>query len=507
VTTPDLSLLGAALLGERDGVPLIGSLVHGRGVGAETATAPRVSPATGAPLFVGGDATDAPVGSAVAAARSAFQGAWGRTTGRDRATVLARAARLIEERAEELAWLLLAETGKPIREARGEVASTVNAFEYFSGLARDINGRTLRDVGEDVFAFTLREPAGVAGLIVPFNFPLGILGQKLPPALAAGCTVVMKPSPLTPLTALAVANLLYTAGLEPGALSVVVAEGAAGASLVSHPDTDVISFTGSTTTGRHIAAGAGSNRLKRVALEAGGKTPVIVTRNADLDEAVEGLLFASFFNQGQVCVAGSRILADAAIADELTRRLGERAARIRLGDPGDEATEMGPLISRQHFDGVLASVGTATAEGATLVAGGVAAQVAGTTAAPYLAPTVLTTESDTNHAVREEFFGPVTTVQRYADLGEVIRRANEQQFGLAASVWTRDVEEALDLTFALNTGTVWVNGSTDAYPEVPLGGRRDSGYGAEFGREGMEFFTENKTVQIRRGTRPAWYGR
>jgi len=500
-------LLGPAVTGDRDGAPVIGSVIAGSGVGADSEMAPRVSPATGSILFHGGDATDAPVEAAVAAARRAFDtGPWGRSTGRDRARVLAAAARLIEERAEDLAWLLLSETGKPIREARGEVAATVNAFEYFSGLARDINGRTQRDIGRDVFAFTLREPAGVAGLIVPFNFPLGILGQKLPPALAAGCSVVVKPSPLTPLTALAVAGILYEAGLEPDALSVVIAGGAAGASLVSHAHTDVISFTGSTTTGRHIAAGAGSNRLKRVALEAGGKTPVIVTNNADLDLAVEGLLFASFFNQGQVCVAGSRILADASIAEELTARLGACAAQIRLGDPGLGDTEMGPLVSQQHFEGVLAAVDRATGEGATLVTGGAQVDVDGTSATPYLAPTVLFTDSDSNHSVREELFGPVTTVQPYADLAEVATRANAQQFGLAASVWTSDIDEALDLTFGLNSGTVWVNGSTDAFPEVPLGGRRDSGYGAEFGREGMEFFTENKTVQIRRGTRDAWYG-
>jgi betaine-aldehyde dehydrogenase len=501
------SLLGPAILSTRDGVPVIGSLISGVGVGAEQEMSARIGPASGSTLFAGGDATDAPVDSAVAAARRSFDsGAWGRSTGRDRARVLATAARLIEERGEELAQLLLTETGKPIREARGEVAATVNAFEYFSGLARDINGRTLRDVGPDVFAFTLREPAGVAGLIVPWNFPLGILGQKLPPALAAGCSVVIKPSPLTPLTALAVAQILLEAGLESDALSVLVADGAAGATLVSHAHTDVISFTGSTTTGRHIAAGAGTNRLKRVALEAGGKTPVVVTRNADLDVTVEGLLFSSFFNQGQVCVAGSRILADATIADELTHRLADRAQQIKLGDPSDFATEMGPLVSRQHFDGVRASVETATSEGATLVTGGTQAQVDGTTAAPYFTPTVLYTESDHNYSVREELFGPITTVQPYADLADVAGRANAQQFGLAASVWTRDIDEALEMTFALNTGTVWVNGSTDAFPEVPLGGRRDSGYGAEFGREGMEFFTENKTVQIRRGTRDAWYG-
>ncbi len=508
-TSPvDLTVLGPAFLGERDGVPRVASLVAGQAMPADDELPARISPADGRALFSGIDTGDAHVDPAVAAARAAVRGgAWGRTTGRDRAKVLSRAAMKIEERSEALARLLVAENGKPIREARGEVAATVNAFEYFAGLARDVTGRTQRDIAPDVFAFTLREPVGVAGLIVPFNFPLGILGQKLPPALAAGCSVVLKPSPLTPLTALAVAAVLYESGLEPGALSVILGEGATGASLVRHRHTDVISFTGSTTTGRHIAAGAGEVRLKRVAIEAGGKTPVIVTRNADLDDAVAGILFSSYFNQGQVCVAGSRILADEAIANELAERLAAGARSIRLGDPYQDATEMGPLISEQHFAAIQSGVSRAVGEGARLVAGGSAAAVDAGTAGPYLAPTLLMAESDNNHAIQEEFFGPVTTVQSFGDLPSVVERANDQRFGLAASIWTRDVDEALELTLGLDLGTVWVNGSTDAYPELPLGGRRDSGFGAEFGREGMELFTDLKTVQMFRGSRPAWYAR
>jgi len=507
-TVADVSdLLGSAVVATRDGIPVLGSLIAGHGIPPEQEMEPRISPATGTTLFYGGSATDADVDDAVAVARRAFdEGPWGRATGRERAKVLSRAASLLEERAEKFANLLVLEAGKPIREARGEVAATVNAFEYFAGLARDINGRTTRDISKDLLALTLREPAGVAGLIIPWNFPLAILGQKLPPALAAGCSVVAKPSELTPLSTIAASVLLYEAGLPPGALNVVVAGGAAGASLVQHVGTDVISFTGSTTTGRRIAASAGSLRLKRVAMEAGGKTPVIVTANADLDQAVEGLLFASFFNQGQVCVAGSRILAHRSIADELSSRVADGARSIRLGDPYDPATEMGPLVSRNHYDGVLAGIGQAVDQGAHLIAGGEGAAVAGTRAAPFLAPTVLWSDQDTNHGVREELFGPVTVVQPFDSLDEVVHRANDSAFGLAASVWSRDLDEALTLTTALRTGTVWINGSTDAFPEIPLGGRRDSGYNAEFGREGMEFFTDLKTVQIRRSVAAAWYG-
>ncbi|HEX5567705.1 MAG TPA: aldehyde dehydrogenase family protein, partial [Streptomyces sp.] len=448
------------------------------------------------------------VDSAVRTARSSFDsGPWGRTTGRDRARVLYRAAGLLESRAADFAELLVLETGKPIREAEGEVQAAVSAFEFFAGLARDIGGRTLRDVDAGLLALTLREPAGVAGLIVPWNFPLGILAQKLPPALAAGCSAVVKPSPLTPLSTLATAALLLEAGLDADALSVVVGDGLAGAALVEHEDVDVISFTGSTATGRRIAAAAGARRLKRVALEAGGKTPVIVTAGADLDSAVEGLLFASYFNQGQVCVAGSRILADAAIAGDLAERLGTRAERIVLGDPFAPETEMGPLISRQHHDTVSTAVRTAVDEGARLVAGDGRTRVEGTAAQPFLPPTVLWSDSDDNISVREELFGPVTVVQPYDTLSEAVARANRSRYGLAASVWTRDIEEALTLVTGLRSGTVWVNGSTDAFPEIPLGGRRDSGYGSEFGREGMEFFTDVKTVQLRGGHARTWYGR
>jgi betaine-aldehyde dehydrogenase len=411
----------------------------------------------------------------------------------------------MQNRASLLAHLLVLENGKPLREAHGEVAAAINAFEFFAGLARDINGRTVRDISVDVFAMTIREPAGVAGIIVPWNFPLAILAQKLPAALAAGCAAVIKPSPLTPLSSIATAQILLEAGLEPSAIAVLLGEGPSGAQLVRHPDTDVISFTGSTPTARQIAASAGQVRLKRLALEAGGKTPVIVMGDADLESAVDGILFSSFFNQGQVCVAGSRILVDQTVAEEFAERLAQKSKSIRLGDPFDPGTEMGPLISQQHFAGVIAAIESARDGGASTLVGGAGTEVTETNATPFLVPTVMWCTIDNNPAVQEEIFGPVTVVQPFKDLEAVIARANNSRFGLAASVWTKNISDAMELSLRLRTGTVWINGSTDAFPEIPLGGRRDSGFGAEFGREGLEFFTDLKTVQIRRGSTAPWY--
>ncbi len=487
-------------------VPVIGSIVGGAAVAGDDTEYRRVSPAVGADCFVAQPLSAEQLETAVTTARTEFdRGGWGRATGRERGSVLVQTARLLGQNADAFAQLIVLETGKPLREARGEVAAAINAFEYFGGLARDLGGRTVRDLDLGVFALTLREPAGVAGLIVPWNFPLAILAQKAPPALAAGCAVIIKPSPWTPLSALAIAGLLLEAGAPAGSVTVAIGGAEIGSMLVSHPAVDVLSFTGSTATARTISAQAGQYRLKRVALEAGGKTPVIVTADADLATAIDGILFSSFFNQGEVCVAGSRVLVDARVSKEFTAAYVARAEAIQLGDPYDEATEMGPLVAAQHFERVTSMLQKATDAGAEVLTGGAEARPHHTLARPFLQPTVVSTADDQNFAVQEEIFGPVSVVQPFDSFEQAIARANASRYGLAASVWTSNVNTAIEAMLSLRVGTVWVNGSTTAFPEVPLGGRMDSGHDPEFGREGMEFFTNLKTVQFTRGRSVAWY--
>jgi acyl-CoA reductase-like NAD-dependent aldehyde dehydrogenase/DNA-binding LacI/PurR family transcriptional regulator len=480
-----------ALLRRRPGV-------EGRG-----AAGSRTSPATGETLFTAAEADAAQVDDAVDAARAATDGAWGTATGRDRGAVLRRAAELLAARREAFARVLVAEVGKPVREARGEVDGAVNHLEYCAGLARGISGRTVRDVQRGLLAFTLREPAGVAGLIVPWNFPLAILCQKLPYALAAGCTAVVKPSPFSPVTALALAHLLTEAGAPTGAVNVVLGEGDAGARLVSHVGVDVVSFTGSTAVGRAIAAGAGAQRLKRVAIEAGGKTPVIVLADAPLEQTVEGVLFASFFNQGEVCVSGSRLLVDETIAEPFVERLAARSGALRVGDPFDEATEMGPLISAGHADRLERLVAGAVDAGGRVAAGG--GRLDAGPGGPYFGATVMDGVGPGNPLLVEEQFGPVTSVETFAGLPEATGRSNASPFGLGACVWTSRIDTALEAAQRLRVGTVWINGSTDSFPELPLGGRGDSGFGTELGPEGLEFFTDVKTVQVGMAPRAPWY--
>jgi len=479
------------------------SLIGGKPVSGKSELESRISPATGSKIFSWQGVSSSEVDEAVSIARHCLISSdWAKSTGRDRSRILRRASQIMETRCESIAQVITLETGKPIRESRGEVAAMVNLLDYFAGLARDINGRTMRDIDPGLFSMTLREPVGVVAIIVPWNFPLAILGQKLPAALAAGCSVVIKPSPLTPISSLLTAEILIEAGLNPQVISVLLGDAALGGELVSHIDVDAITFTGSTETARRIAAVASSKRLKRLALEAGGKTPMVVSTNADIDKAVRGIIFAAYFNQGEVCVAGSRILVHKSVVEKFTKKFITAVNKIVLGDPFNENTQLGSVISIPHLESLLASVKNSVEQGAILISGGNDKSAITPGKLPIFEPTVLFTESDSNPASSEEFFGPITTIQPYSSDAELVSRLNSSRYGLGAAIWSENMTEAFNLTLAINTGTVWINSSVESFPEMPLGGRRDSGFSPEVGREGMEFFTSLKTVHLRLANSP-----
>jgi acyl-CoA reductase-like NAD-dependent aldehyde dehydrogenase len=461
----------------------------------------RYAPATGAlaaRIAAGGAAE---VDAAVAAARAAFErGEWPRSAGFHRAAVLHRLAELVEANAGSLARLDAEEAGKPVRLAEGDLAGAVMLIRYAAGLAIQMHGSTYTNHDPDFTGLVLREPAGVAGLITPWNFPALILCQKLPFALAAGCTVVVKPSELTSGSTLEIARLALEAGLPDGVLNVVTGDGRAGQALAEHHGVDVLSFTGSTRTGRRVVAASAGN-LKRLSLELGGKAAAIVLADADLDAAAAGVTFGGFFNNGQCCVAQARLLVQESIADDFVAELRSRTRRLRVGQPLDRITDVGPLIHAGHLESVLGHIGTGREQGARVVLGGARAAVGELAAGCYLEPTILDAVTPAMAAFQEEIFGPVLTVSRFRDLDEAVTLANGVAYGLANSVWTKDIDTVLPLAKRLRSGTVYVNTAIDAPPTMPFGGYKASGVGREMGQAGFEEFTELKSVNIRTGRR------
>lgn len=446
------------------------------------------------------------VDRAVAAAVAAFAG-WRRMAAAERGRLLLRLADAVDAHAEELARLESTDTGHPIRDSsRLDVPRTAATFRYFGGMADKYQGGVI-PVDAGFLNYLVREPIGVIGQIVPWNFPLMFTSWKMGPALAAGNTVVFKPAELTPLSALRIAELIAEVGFPPGVVNVVPGSGpVAGAYLAAHPGVQKISFTGSTAVGRSIVEASAGN-LKRVQLELGGKGANIVFGDADLGAAIAGSAFAIFHNQGQACIAGSRLILHESIAEEFVERFVRLANSIRLGDPMDPATEMGPLTSSEHRDRVIGYVKIALDEGAEILTGGKPPEDPALAHGCYFEPTVVRAKP-ADRVSQEEVFGPFVTVTTFGDDAEAIELANTTEYGLGAGLWTRDLARAHRAAGAIQSGMVWINCYKRVNPASPFGGIRNSGYGREMGFEAMHENTEAKSIWVNVDTEiPAWYER
>jgi aldehyde dehydrogenase (NAD+)/phenylacetaldehyde dehydrogenase len=433
------------------------------------------------------------VDRAVRAARQALEsGPWASIAPSARAAAIYALADALVENAEQIAQLEALDNGKPAKLAQAvDVELSATHLRYFAGWPTKIEGAVLPVSAPNMLCYTRREPVGVCAQIVPWNFPLLIAIWKLAPALAAGCTVVLKPAEQTPLVALRLAELALESGMPPGVINVLTGDGATGAALVDHADVDKVTFTGSTVVGREVGAKAG-RALKRVTLELGGKSAAIVLPDADIDQAVKGAYQAIYYNSGQACNAGSRLLVPAERYDEVIGALAERAARSRLGPGLDPATQLGPLVSATQLERVLGYIESGRAEGAEVVTGGAAALA--DSGGYYVEPTLFSATGDDLRIVREEIFGPVLVASPYDDLDEAIMRANAGEYGLAAGIWTNDLSAAHSIAARLRAGTVYVNRWGTSDPAVPFGGVKSSGIGREHGREGLDSYLETKTV-------------
>lgn len=471
--------------------------IDGRAESGGGATFAVVSPRDGRVLTHVADAGPAEVDLAVAAARRAFDsGPWPRLAPADRGRILLRVARLLEERREQFALTISLETGKPVTDAYDiELRAAIATFRWYGQLADKLTDEAPH-TPPDALALVTREPAGVVGAVVPWNFPLTLAGWKVAPALAAGCTVVLKPSECSPLSALLLGGIATEAGLPPGVLNVVTGDGpTAGRAIGLHPDVDVLAFTGSTAVGRQFLHYAADSNLKRVWLELGGKSPNIILPDApDLEKAAATAAWGIFFNQGEMCTAPSRLLVHTSIAERVTEAIVRRAEELRVGDPLDPATEMGALVSRAHLDRVLDHVATGEAAGARLRTGGRPTLTG--TGGSYLRPTVFDRVDPGMRLAREEIFGPVLSVLTFDDLDEAVRLANATEYGLAAGLWTSDLSTAHRVSRSLRAGTVWVNCYEEGDLAVPFGGMKQSGNGRDKSLHALEKYTELKTTWI-----------
>ena len=469
--------------------------IDGQWVGAASgARFPVENPATEEILaeVAAGDAAD--VAAAVRAARACFEGdAWRKIAPRQRGRMLMKAADLLEARLAEFATLETRQNGKLLFESKIEIGMSAEVLRYFGGWADKITGDTL-PVSGPFFTYTLKEPVGVVGAITPWNFPLNLAVWKFAPALAAGCTVVSKPPSEAPLTILLFAEVLEAAGFPPGAFNVVPGGGAsAGQALVAHPDVDKISFTGSTTVGQGVMKTA-ADTVKRLTLELGGKSPNVIFADADIAAAIKGAQNGIFYSKGEVCAAGSRLVVERAVHDQVVTELAARAKKLVPGDPMDKNSRLGAVVSRKQQQTVLGYIEKGKQEGASLVAGGKAAQVNGR--GYYVEATIFDGVTPEMTIAREEIFGPVLAVQTFDDLEEGIALANRSMYGLAAGIWTKDIQKAHRTARAIKAGTVWINTYNFYDPAAPFGGYKASGFGRDLGREALEGFLETKSVWV-----------
>ena len=458
-------------------------------------TFPTINPSTGEEICQIAEADAADVDKAVLAARAAFEhGPWRKMPASERGRLLNRLADLIERNIDELAALESLDNGKPVAVAKAvDVPATVGCYRYFAGWADKIQGKTI-PIDGDFFCYTRLEPVGVVGQIIPWNFPMLMQAWKLGPALAAGNAVVMKPAEQTPLTALRIGELIVEAGFPEGVVNLLPGYGpTAGAAIARHMDIDKVAFTGSTEVGHLVMEAAAKSNLKRVTLELGGKSPNIIFGDVNIDEAVEGAHFGLFFNHGQCCCAGSRVFVEQKIYDEFVEKSGARARKRTVGDPFDPKTEQGPQVDQAQFDKVMHYIGLGRQQGAKLVCGGDRVGNKGY----FVQPTVFADVKDEMKIAEEEIFGPVMSIIPFKGLDEVVDRSNKTPYGLAAAVWTRDIQKAMAVANSVRAGTVWVNCYNVLDSRAPFGGFKQSGIGRELGEYGLQQYTEVKTVMVK----------
>jgi betaine-aldehyde dehydrogenase len=472
---------------------------------ADGATFDRIAPSHGIVVSRNAKGGEVEAVAAIEAARAAFDsGVWSRISGKARGEVLLRVADLIAANVDRFALIETLETGKPITQARNEVSGAADLWRYAAALARTTKGDSHNTLGEDILGVVIKEPIGVVSVITPWNFPFWILSQKLPFALAAGCTCVVKPSEMTPSTTAMLAELLNEAGLPAGVVNIVLGYGQpVGATMAAHRLVDMVTFTGSTAVGKAISTAA-SGTLKKVALELGGKNPQVIFPDADLESAADAVVFGVYFNAGECCNSGSRIIVHEDIAEAFTARVIELSRQVAFGDPLDPRTQVGAIVTPQHQDKIDGYVRAAVAAGAKLGLGGGRLSVPGLNG-DFYQPTVVTGVTQDMAIAREEVFGPVLSVLTFRTLDQAIAIANDAAYGLSAGVWSENVHTVLEFSRRAQAGTVWSNTWMDGFPELTFGGVKESGQGREIGSYGLEEFLEVKSLVMRIGrTRAPW---